>query len=145
MAAQTYVFNAFLEAQADGTNDFSSHNYKAALMDTGYSPDIDADEGWTDVSADEVGVVSGYTANGETMANVAITRYDATDKTIISWDQVRWDLPDGLSGIKGIMVYNDSVAGKTLIAFYEQAAAVTVGVGSAFVAAPTVQFNNGGV
>jgi hypothetical protein len=144
MAAQTYVFNAFLEAQADGTNQFSSHNYKAALMDSGYTPDIDNDEGWSDVSADEVTVASGYTTGGETMANIAVTRYDATNRTVISWDQVRWDLPDGLSGIAGVMVYNDSLAGKLLVEYCKMDTAVSVSAGSAFVAAPTVRFNNGG-
>lgn len=144
MAAQTYVFNAFLEAQADGTNDFSSHSYKAALMGTGYSPDIDNDEGWADVSADEVGAVSGYSSGGSALSGISITRYDATNRVVVTWTQERWDLPDGLSDIAGVMVYNDTLAGKTLIAYMKMATAVTVSSGSAFVATPAIYFDNGG-
>jgi hypothetical protein len=144
MAARTWIFNGFPEMEADGTNDFSVHSYYAALMDSGYSPDIDAHEGWGDVSADEVGVVTGYAAGGQALQNITITRYDLTDRTVVTWDQLRWDLPDGLAGIKGIMVYNSSLAGKNLVAFFETASVIDVAMNSAYVAQPVIWFANGG-
>jgi len=146
MAERTYVFNVFLEMQADGTNDFSIHSYKAALMDSSYMPNIDSDESWTDVSGDEVTVATGYTAGGGTLANVLITRNDQTNIVSITWDTYKWDIPYGaqLSGIKGVMVYNDSLASKPLIEFFEFANVMTVPQENSFVTTPVIQFKNGG-
>ena len=149
MAAQTYVFNAFLEAQADGTNDFTAHTYKAALMDSGYSPDIDNDEGWNDVSADEVTVEDGYVSGGLELADISITRYDTTNKTVISWGAPTWTVPDtsdGLSDVAGLLVYNDTLAGKLLIAYFKFALASDITAENYFTVspAPSVEFQNGG-
>ena len=148
MAAQSWVFNQFLEDQATGTNDFSSHSYYAALMGTGYSPDIDNDEEWDDVSANEVTVEDGYTAGGVELSGVTITRSDASNDTTVSWTAPIWTIPDtsdGLSGIKGMMLYNHDTG--TLIAFFEQAAALDVPPENYFTVSPvpSVSFENGGV
>lgn len=146
MSLNTYVYNILGEIIGDGTNDFSSHNYKVALLDTGYSPDIDGDEYWGDVSTDEVSAVSGYVSGGGTLQNALITRNDSTNITTVSWDAYQWDIPYGyeLTPIKGAVVYNDSLASKPLVAFFEFAVAMTVPQENSFLVTPVIQFNNGG-
>lgn len=146
MSLNTYIYNILGEIIADGTNDFTSHDYKLALLDIGYSPDIDGDEYWSDVSGDEVSVVSGYVSGGSTLDNVLVTRNDATNITTVSWDRAKWDIPYGaqLSAIKGAVIYNDSLASKPLLAFFEFASAMTVPQENSFVVTPIIQFNNGG-
>lgn len=146
MSLNTYVYNIFGEIVADGTNDFTSHVYKLALLDTGYTPNIDSDEYWSDVSGDEVAVVSGYVSGGNTLNDILVTRSDLTNITTVSWDPAQWDIPYGtqLTGAKGAVVYNDSLASKPLLAFFEFASAMTVPQENSFVVTPIIQFKNGG-
>jgi len=74
-----------------GNIDFDSggDTFKIALMTDSYSPDVDNDDFWSDISADETSG-TGYTAGGETLANQAVTREDANDRAVWDADDVVW-------------------------------------------------------
>lgn len=147
MAQQTFVYNRFLELVMDGTNQFGSHSYYIALMGTGYIPDIDLDETWSDISANEITPDTGYVSGGGELSGITFTRNDTTNISTVSWDQYTWSIPSGssLSGIKGAVVYNNSLASKPLIAFFEFESAMDVPQENDFVVSPTIEFQNGGV
>lgn len=146
MSLQTYVYNRFNEILADGTNDFSSHIYKAALMSTTYDPDIDSHEFWSDISGHEVAENAAYAAGGRVLDGLVLTRNDSTDITSIFWGPCKWDVPYGYSidDIKGFVVYNASLGTKSLLAFFEFQEAVTVAQETSFLVTPVIQIQNGG-
>lgn len=83
MAAGDYEgHSAFLETLLGLTTGWT---WKLALLN-GYTPDVDTDSEWADISAFEV-ALSGYTAGGETLTGVTVTlvsgeaRLDADDVT----------------------------------------------------------------
>jgi len=69
--------------------DYDTDTVNVALLTTGYTPDIDADQYWTDVSASEV-VGAGYTASGAAIANISATMDATNDLAYIDGDDSEW-------------------------------------------------------
>jgi len=87
------------------------------MLVTGYTPNIDSHNGYSDVSGvEESG--TGYTAGGATLASLTITKNTTNDRA--EWDaaDVTWT---GLNvGTPShVIVYDDSHAGKCLIGYWE--------------------------
>lgn len=81
------AFNEFKKAQGDGSIDFANDTIKVALFESAYTPDIDADSFFDDISANESSG-TGYTAGGTTLANVTVTKDNANDRAIIDADDI---------------------------------------------------------
>lgn len=60
-----------------GTVDWVNDTIKVALMGTGFAYD-DTDDFWDDVSANDYGSATGYTAGGETITTAAIVESDSS-------------------------------------------------------------------
>lgn len=77
-------------AAAASLVDFDTNTLKVALIDSTNVPDLAVDDFWDDLSATEV-TGTGYTADGETLANVTVTLSTGTvtfDNTVdITWSQ----------------------------------------------------------
>jgi len=72
-----------------GVHDLSSDTIKVTLH-TSYTPDIDADQVWSDVSSTEYGTGSGYTSGGATLASKSVTQDDANDRALFDAADVTW-------------------------------------------------------
>jgi len=60
---------AFLNKEAD----WNSDNIYAALLGAGYTPNLDTDDYWNDISANEIANGNGYTTNGQLLTGCTIT------------------------------------------------------------------------
>jgi hypothetical protein len=69
-----------MRALANKEFDWDTDTIKIALMGTGYSFD-DAHDFWNDISANDYGSATGYTAGGDTIATRAITQTDSSALT----------------------------------------------------------------
>lgn len=75
MAVTASVYNGGLKAILEGV-DFENDDIKVALLDTGYTVDVDGDVYFSDVSGDEISG-AGYTAGGQSLEGLSggITAY----------------------------------------------------------------------
>lgn len=88
------VYNSFKTGMLNGLYDLGVANdvLKVALL-TAYTPDVDADAVWGDISANEVSG-GGYVADGETLANQIVAQDNANDRASWDADNVTWSSLD---------------------------------------------------
>jgi hypothetical protein len=86
MAANPWaVYGHALEKILDGTIDLDTDSFRMVLVGTGYTPNQNTDDAWSDISANEISG-TGYTANGKalttglTRSNLVAT-FDVDDQT----------------------------------------------------------------
>ncbi len=103
------VANKARYALATKQIDFANDTFKVILMDTGFTFNADTHHGYADVSASELSTGNGYTAGGATLAGVAVTENDTTDRTEITWNNVTWTASGGTIGPSpGAIIYDDT-------------------------------------
>jgi hypothetical protein len=116
-----HVYNNFKEQLFLGTIDLggnsTGHELKL-MMVTGYSLDIDADQVYADVSADECSG-TGYSAGGETLTSQAVTQDDANDRAKFDADNVPWTALDVSGGGQPNYVILRDVTFDCLLAAWE--------------------------
>lgn len=71
---------AFLNKEAD----WDSDNIYAALLGAGYTPNLDTDDYWNDISANEIANGNGYTTNGQLLTDCTIT-YTPANSWATTW------------------------------------------------------------
>ncbi len=81
MAVTLHFYNAFKKLQLDDPVDFDTEIIKVALCDTSYSPSIDDDENFDDLTNELSG--GGYTAGGNTLASISISKDNTNDRGLI--------------------------------------------------------------
>lgn len=69
-------------------NDVDGATLKAMLL-TGYTPNIDTHEDRADINASEI-TGTGYTAGGQTLANLAMARNDTLNRVTLDADNPLW-------------------------------------------------------
>ena len=93
-----------------GAVNLSSDSIKAILMDTGFTFDEDAHEGYADVSASELSTGNGYTANTKTLTTLVVTQNDTTDRAEMTCDDITWTASTGNIGPSpGMILFDDDV------------------------------------
>lgn len=109
------IFNNFKEAVMEGAFNLLTDTIKVALV-TGYTPDIDVHDEWSDISANEESG-AGYTAGGETLGTPTVTQDDTNDRGVFDGDDVPWT---GLDvGTPSHAIMYSVTAGNLLIACWE--------------------------
>lgn len=83
------LYNDFKEQVLKAIHDFSADTIKLTLH-TSYTPNIDTHQVWADVSATEYGTASGYTAGGKTLASVAVSQNNTSDRGEVDATDVTW-------------------------------------------------------
>ena len=118
------LYNEFKEELLLGNIDMDGHTFKVMLV-TGYTPNIDSHNGYSDVSASEE-TGTGYTAGGATLANKAVTKDATNDRAKFAADDVTWT---GLNvGTPShAILYDDTHASKTVVAYWEVTTATNGG------------------
>jgi len=87
MATAT-VYNAAKKKMMEGTFNLTSDTIKVALVGSGYTPNIDTQDFFDDVT-NEISA-SGYTAGGASLANKSITVDTTNDLAYFDADDVSW-------------------------------------------------------
>lgn len=108
-SGKTRILNADIDLEAD--------TLKVALVTSSYSPDIDADAFFDDLSDEISG--TGYTAGGKALDNAAVTEDDANDRAVLDGDDVTWTI--ATFTVRGAVLYKDSGSAATspLIAYFD--------------------------
>jgi hypothetical protein len=134
MAADAWITYASLaEKVGNKLIDFDTDDFKMALILDGYTPDQAADDEYADISGDEHASqgAPGYVTGGFPLTGVAWTRTGATSKFTSNYAQ--WTATGGSIVCKYAVIYDDTVAGKPLVAYClldNSPADVTVTVGN---------------
>lgn len=89
MAAGTFtVYGAAIEAIHKGLIDLDSSTVVITLHGSSYTPSNDTHATWADVSASQFSTGGNYTAGGQALANITVTRTGSTVK--FDADDVTW-------------------------------------------------------
>lgn len=133
------IYNNAKEQLFLGALDLSSDTLKIALMAPTYTPDIDTDVFWVDISANEESG-AGYTAGGATLASKAVAQDNSNDRASFDAANVTWPgLDVGTPG--WVVLYKDTgnPATSPLVAYWQLG--TTPSSGGDY----TLQFNAAGV
>ena len=99
-----------------GIGDSTDHEIKVMLV-SGYTPDIDADTQYSDVSAyEETG--TGYTAGGEILANQVVAIDSGSNLASFDGDNITWSALD-VGTPSHAVIYDNTHADKLLMAYLE--------------------------
>ena len=111
------IYNSFKSKIMDGSIDLDTDTIKVALVTSSYTPSQDDHEDYADITNEVVG--TGYTAEGATLANAAVTKDNTDNEGVFDADDVTW----GSSTItaRGAIVYKDSGTAATswFIAYFD--------------------------
>lgn len=83
------AYNDFKEQLFKKVHDLVNDTIQVTLH-TGYTPNIDSHQVWTDVSATEYGSGSGYTAGGAALASKAVTQDNTNDRAAFDAADLTW-------------------------------------------------------
>lgn len=86
-AGTVTLYGAAKEAIAKALIDLDSDTFVVALVGSGYSPAVNTNSTWADVSANQI-TGTGYTAGGVALTGVTVTRSGGTvtfDANDVSW------------------------------------------------------------
>ena len=113
----SFVYDNAKELIADGTIDLEGHVLRLALLSASHTPDKANHTQFSNVSANEI-AGSGYTAGGEVVLSVAVSRSGAVVK--VDAPDVEWAAlaPD----FRYVVLYDDTAVGDPLIALLDPAA-----------------------
>lgn len=101
------IYNEFKFRVLNGTfNLANGQDTLRMILVTGHTVDIDADNGYADVSVDEE-TGTGYTATGEVLANQATSEDTTNDRGVLDADDVTWTGLDVGTPSHGIL-YDDT-------------------------------------
>ena len=121
MAASDFtVFNLAKPKLLNGTLDLDTNAFKVALTTTSQALDAtfagsSGDCRYADLTA-ELATANGYTAGGETLANVTLTRDGGT--VSFDADDLSWTLTGSITFRYGV-IYASGVTNAPLLAFFE--------------------------
>lgn len=116
------VYNDFKEKVLSGLHNLANGGDSIKVtLHNGYTPNIDTDQVWADVSATEYGTGDGYTEGGATLANQAVSQDDTGDRGLWNADDVTWSSLGPLSPAtpSDAIIWNDTEANDSLICFVE--------------------------
>ena len=109
-------FNEFKRQMGLKTISLTGDSLKMALMSSAWTPSIDSQDDWTDISANQISG-NGYPAGGVALASKTWTRDDATDKVVLGAATVSFGPANGgpITARRAV-IYDDTTTPKYLVA-----------------------------
>jgi len=137
----TEMNNNFTGELLKGLIDCDGHSWILILMATAFTYDKDADDGYANVSAEELGAGNGYAQKTKALANPVIAVDDTNDRSDCSWDDVVWTASGGNIGPSpGAIPLDDTHASDALAGYIDFGGDQTATDGGTFtVANPTIR------
>jgi len=121
------IYNNFKEQLFLKVLDCDTDTFKMILV-SGYTPNIDTDVDYTDVSGDEYGAGSGYVVGGETLAGLVVAQDDANDRATGDADNVTWTSLGPLApNTPSHAILYDDTASDYLVCYWELGTTATNG------------------
>lgn len=118
------LYNEFKEELLKGLVDLDGHTFKMILV-TGYTPNIDSHNAYSDVSAYELSG-TGYSAGGATLGSLTVTKDTANDRAVFDAADVTWTSISAGTPSHAIL-YDESHASDCLVAYWEVTTATNGG------------------
>ena len=110
------IKSRLLKGEIDLTGDSPADVVKVMLV-VGYTPDIDADDKYSDVSASEVSDAS-YSAGGNELTGLAVSEDDTNDRALFNADDLTFTALS-VGTPSHAIAYDDTHADKPLICYWE--------------------------
>ena len=111
-------YNKYKKEALNGTINLVSDTIKVALFGSGYTPNIDTNIFWSDVSANEI-TADNYTAGGKTITTPTVTQDDTDNEGVYDADDVVWTNAGGTITARYAVMYKDTgVAGTSPLIQY---------------------------
>jgi hypothetical protein len=118
MAATTKFYGLFAKHLLAKEIDWINDTVKVALITSGYSPNQDTDEHYSDVSGSEIAASGGYTTGGASLTTKAKTYDAATNEERMTADNLTWSALTASAAFRYGVIY-DSTATSELIAWID--------------------------
>lgn len=85
MAIVAHSYGTPIKNLMSGANtiDFDTDTFKCALVKPAYTPNVDTDDFWNDVEANELANGSGYTTGGNTLTSLSLEVVGASN--LVDW------------------------------------------------------------
>lgn len=101
-----------------GNIDFDADTLKVALVTSTYTPNIDTDHFYSDLT-NEVANGNGYTTGGATLTSVTVTEDDTNDRAYLDAADLTWS--SSTITARGAVLYKDTTVTTTspLIAYFD--------------------------
>lgn len=118
MAVSTFVYTKFRQNLMQGVtmNLQTAGNVKAMLVTSAYTPAIDTNNVYTDVSTNEVANGNGYTTGGVTCTNVLVQIDTTNHRAWVDLDDLSWS---SASFTAKYVVFYYNVGSKQLICYID--------------------------
>lgn len=81
-------YNSFKVDIQSGNIDIDTDTIKCALVTSAYTPNIDTDTKWSNVTNEVSG--TGYSAGGATLASITVTQDNTNDRGVVDAADVTW-------------------------------------------------------
>lgn len=88
---------------------FPADVFKIILMASGFTFDRANHDVYADVLANELPTGAGYTAGGQALGGVVITRDDINNEERVTWNNVMWLATGGDLVAQGAIIFDDTV------------------------------------
>ena len=96
------IFNSGKEGLLNGSIDLINDNLKVALMTNSFSPDIDADQFYSNLDNEVVG--TGYAAGGKLITGKEVVKDDVNDRAKFDAYDLTWSLLT-VSNVNSCVIY----------------------------------------
>lgn len=115
------LFNSYKLKTQQGSINLSSDTLKVALLADTYTPNIDSQEYFDDVSAHELATAGGYTAGGATVSGKSCTQDNANDRGVFDCADPTWTADGTGFTCRYAVLYKDTGDPSTspLIAYWD--------------------------
>jgi len=84
------VYNSFKAGVMNGSIDLDTDDINVSLHTSSYTPDIDTDEFYSDITASEVTSENGYTTKGQSLASKTVSTDTTDDEGVFDAADVTW-------------------------------------------------------
>ena len=89
---------------------FPADTFKIILMSSGYIFDRVNHNTYVDVLASELATAAGYTAGGQILTGVTLTRDNVNNEERVTWNNASWLATGGDLVAQGAIIFDDTVA-----------------------------------
>ena len=121
MAVTGHTYGEYIKDLQTEVHNVTSDVLKMALLDNGYTINVDTHTQWSDCSGDEI---SGGNYVQKTLASVTLTKNTGTKKIELDCADVTWTNLTGT--FRWVIVFNDTATNDELLTAYDLGADQTV-------------------
>lgn len=110
------IYNNFKAEVMKSTFNLGTDDVRVALLDSGYTPDIDANTQWSDVSANEISG-TGYSAGGKQLTGVSVSVDSADDEGVLDASDTIWQTSTITA--RYAVLYDSTTASNYLVSYQD--------------------------